>query len=357
VRSRAAGAEACGGGGGGGHERGGQLAVVTATTLGVGGDPAKIVALRWAGGGGTHNCRGGVDRWQAGLAPARLLPARPTAAELAREWWVVGAVARRGLKLREDHLGGGGGGGGHTTTDVGAAAPHSDDDADADADADNNDADNNNNSHALVTKAINGRRGRRRQMLGLVVGPPEAARGPGAGWDGKVRLIWDDGRPSGGSWTQHGAPSGGVDCRELRPVWRDADGVHECVRHWCRRGAFVRHEDRDGQLCVVTEPPTEAEEESDESYAEVSRALLSSTRSILTEIYLCHACSCHKVKDGNARAGGVGDGDRARRGRSQAEAWTQSAVLGVRGRHGGAHTAGAASSPLPRPRHRLLLPR
>ena len=26
-------------------------------------------------------------------------------------------------------------------------------------------------------------------MLGLVVGPPEAARGPGAGWDGKVKLI------------------------------------------------------------------------------------------------------------------------------------------------------------------------
>jgi hypothetical protein len=26
-------------------------------------------------------------------------------------------------------------------------------------------------------------------------------------------------------------------------------------------------------------------------------------RSILTEIYLCHACSYHEIKDGNARAG------------------------------------------------------
>eukprot|EP01047_Picozoa_sp_COSAG01_P036944 COSAG01_NODE_2907_length_6880_cov_10.488204_10_plen_66_part_00 len=26
-------------------------------------------------------------------------------------------------------------------------------------------------------------------------------------------------------------------------------------------------------------------------------------RSILTEIYLCHACFCHEVEDGNAPAG------------------------------------------------------
>jgi hypothetical protein len=29
-------------------------------------------------------------------------------------------------------------------------------------------------------------------------------------------------------------------------------------------------------------------------------------RSIWTEIYLCHACSCHEIEDRNARAG-VGD--------------------------------------------------
>jgi iduronate 2-sulfatase len=33
----------------------------------------------------------------------------------------------------------------------------------------------------------------------------------------------------------------------------------------------------------------------------VSRAFPSYTRSILTEIYLCHPCSCHEIEDGNAR--------------------------------------------------------
>jgi hypothetical protein len=28
-------------------------------------------------------------------------------------------------------------------------------------------------------------------------------------------------------------------------------------------------------------------------------------RSILAEIYLCHACSCHEIEDGNARTGGA----------------------------------------------------
>jgi hypothetical protein len=37
--------------------------------------------------------------------------------------------------------------------------------------------------------------------------------------------------------------------------------------------------------------------------AVVSRAFPSYTRSILTEIYLCHSCSCHEIEDGNARAG------------------------------------------------------
>eukprot|EP01047_Picozoa_sp_COSAG01_P023716 COSAG01_NODE_1443_length_10286_cov_7.093649_17_plen_89_part_00 len=32
-------------------------------------------------------------------------------------------------------------------------------------------------------------------------------------------------------------------------------------------------------------------------------AFQSLTRSILTEIYLCHACSCQEIEDGNARAG------------------------------------------------------
>jgi hypothetical protein len=35
----------------------------------------------------------------------------------------------------------------------------------------------------------------------------------------------------------------------------------------------------------------------------VSRAFPSCTRSILTEIYLCRACSYHETEDGNARTG------------------------------------------------------
>jgi hypothetical protein len=38
----------------------------------------------------------------------------------------------------------------------------------------------------------------------------------------------------------------------------------------------------------------------------VSRAFPSWNRSVLTEIYLCHACSYHEVEDGNARTGGQG---------------------------------------------------
>jgi hypothetical protein len=41
-----------------------------------------------------------------------------------------------------------------------------------------------------------------------------------------------------------------------------------------------------------------------ECYA-VSRAFPSWNRSILTEIYLCHACSYHETEDGNARTGGA----------------------------------------------------
>eukprot|EP01047_Picozoa_sp_COSAG01_P018078 COSAG01_NODE_973_length_12368_cov_12.435732_4_plen_55_part_00 len=35
----------------------------------------------------------------------------------------------------------------------------------------------------------------------------------------------------------------------------------------------------------------------------VSRPFPSWNWSILTEIYLCHACSYHKIEDGNGRAG------------------------------------------------------
>eukprot|EP01047_Picozoa_sp_COSAG01_P001927 COSAG01_NODE_48_length_31904_cov_21.696997_11_plen_144_part_00 len=48
--------------------------------------------------------------------------------------------------------------------------------------------------------------------------------------------------------------------------------------------------------------------------AMVSRAFPSGKRSILTEIYLCHACSDHEIEDRNARAGAGGEragGERA----------------------------------------------
>eukprot|EP01047_Picozoa_sp_COSAG01_P040622 COSAG01_NODE_3434_length_6100_cov_7.180970_3_plen_203_part_00 len=35
----------------------------------------------------------------------------------------------------------------------------------------------------------------------------------------------------------------------------------------------------------------------------MSRAFPSCLRSLLTEIYLCHACSCHEIEDGHARTG------------------------------------------------------
>jgi hypothetical protein len=43
----------------------------------------------------------------------------------------------------------------------------------------------------------------------------------------------------------------------------------------------------------------------------VSRAFPSQNRSILTEIYLCHACSHHEIEDGNARTGTLEDADAA----------------------------------------------
>jgi hypothetical protein len=47
-----------------------------------------------------------------------------------------------------------------------------------------------------------------------------------------------------------------------------------------------------------------------------ARAFPSLMRSVLTEIYLCHACSCHKIEDGNARGRGGGRPGLDRRGHS-----------------------------------------
>jgi hypothetical protein len=52
-----------------------------------------------------------------------------------------------------------------------------------------------------------------------------------------------------------------------------------------------RHQGRDGRLRRRRD------------HAMVSRPFPSWNRSILTEIYLCHACSCHEIEDGNGRAG------------------------------------------------------
>eukprot|EP01047_Picozoa_sp_COSAG01_P071222 COSAG01_NODE_10998_length_2030_cov_2.434490_1_plen_49_part_10 len=38
----------------------------------------------------------------------------------------------------------------------------------------------------------------------------------------------------------------------------------------------------------------------------MSRPFASWNRSILTEIYLCHACSYHEIEDGNGAPGRVG---------------------------------------------------
>jgi hypothetical protein len=68
----------------------------------------------------------------------------------------------------------------------------------------------------------------------------------------------------------------------------------------------------------------------------VSRAFPSCNRSILTEIYLCHACSYQEIGDGNARTGGarpLRGGGAPRRPRAHA----------VRG--GGSRGAGAGERP------------
>jgi hypothetical protein len=47
----------------------------------------------------------------------------------------------------------------------------------------------------------------------------------------------------------------------------------------------------------------EADAEALRAAVAVRQAFPSCTRSILTEIYLCHPCSCHGIEDGNARTG------------------------------------------------------
>ena len=60
-----------------------RLAVITGSNMGKP-DPAKVVGLRWADGG-NDNAAAGPERWQMGLAPATLQPARPTSGELSAE--------------------------------------------------------------------------------------------------------------------------------------------------------------------------------------------------------------------------------------------------------------------------------
>ena len=73
-------------------------------------------------------------------------------------------------------------------------------------------------------------------------------------------------------------------------------------------------------------------------------------RSVLTEIYVCHACSCHEIEDGNARAGvllatwehGAGVLTAAQaRGVGQAAAAAAVPPLLVTDLPGGSHHAGA----------------
>eukprot|EP01047_Picozoa_sp_COSAG01_P027725 COSAG01_NODE_1838_length_9083_cov_3.184328_7_plen_126_part_00 len=58
----------------------------------------------------------------------------------------------------------------------------------------------------------------------------------------------------------------------------------------------------------------------------VSRAFPSRTRSMLAEIYPCHACSCHDTEDGNGRTGRASEG---RPDAAGAEAPPPQGVVGV----------------------------
>lgn len=203
-------------------------------------DPAKVVGLRWADGG-FDNAAAGVERWAVyGLAPACLQPARPTSLELAQEWWLPGTVARRGARVQRQgdlHAGAG-----DESVGVGVMAMGVDAVGVAKA--------------GPVATTLS-------DQLGLVVAPADE--------DGHVRLIWADGKPSGGGWLSDGLPNSGVDPRELRPCYKDEDSVLAATCQWCRPGAFVRHEGRDGQLCVVSTVAKPGEnDDGDEPYAEVT---------------------------------------------------------------------------------------
>ena len=174
------------------HGEEGRLGVVCQNTFSSP-DPAKLVQVRWADGG-SENVAGGPDRWHAGQAPASLRPVCPSKEEVAREWWGVGAIGRRGKRLGmviKD------------AADVRASSPPPTAEVEGGGEEDEEDA-------------------------------------------GQVKLIWADGSPSGGKWRK-GEPRGTVSVLSLRPVFEAAE-IAAAVAGWCRPAAWVRH---DGRLCEV----------------------------------------------------------------------------------------------------------
>jgi hypothetical protein len=95
----------------------------------------------------------------------------------------------------------------------------------------------------------------------------------------------------------------------------------ECLRKWQRQVVLdqpthPKYHTKIDSVCNVClepftgvgEPPSRHEQILAYTGAElaaliVSRAFPSYTRSILAEMYLCQACSCHAIEDGNARPG------------------------------------------------------
>ena len=202
------------------------------------------------------------------------------------QWWVPGAVARRGYRVRSGLQSG---------ADIQPEA------AEEGADGGNSNAVGGPSVQFSTDKqSVTGGpavlAGKREQsVLGLVVAPADA--------DGNVRLIWSDGKPSGGGWTKHGVPKAGEDPRDLRPCYKDEDSVLAACRSWCRKGAFVRHEGRDGQLCVVTAIAEPGEHEEDEPYAEVTwtTGIAHVTAALQSKLGLRHGTSA-SVTTATARA-------------------------------------------------------
>jgi hypothetical protein len=104
----------------------------------------------------------------------------------------------------------------------------------------------------------------------------------------------------------------------LRPQLRTFKTVTFVAHSLVSRARYPRPTDKHACLLAqltYTRPPTSAALLRGRGYSTrcctrwgssnrpVSRAFPSWKRSILTEIYLCHACSCHEIEDGNARAG------------------------------------------------------